>query len=43
MQLIFVGGKQFKTYRGMGSLGAMQSRGDAQAVLARTATPRTTC
>jgi IMP dehydrogenase len=25
-QLIFVGGKQFKTYRGMGSLGAMQSR-----------------
>ena len=28
-QLIFVGGKQFKTYRGMGSLGAMQSRGDA--------------
>ena len=30
-QLIFVGGKQFKTYRGMGSLGAMQSRGDAKA------------
>jgi IMP dehydrogenase len=29
-QLIFVGGKQFKTYRGMGSLGAMQSRGDAK-------------
>ncbi|MEN9660302.1 MAG: hypothetical protein RLZZ443_231 [Actinomycetota bacterium] len=26
----FVGGKQFKTYRGMGSLGAMQSRGQAQ-------------
>jgi IMP dehydrogenase len=26
-KLIFVGGKQFKTYRGMGSLGAMQSRG----------------
>jgi len=26
-ELIFVGGKQFKTYRGMGSLGAMQSRG----------------
>ncbi|WP_411283048.1 IMP dehydrogenase [Lapillicoccus sp.] len=25
--LIFVGGKQFKTYRGMGSLGAMASRG----------------
>jgi IMP dehydrogenase len=25
-QVIFVGGKQFKTYRGMGSLGAMQSR-----------------
>ena len=29
-QLILVGGKQFKTYRGMGSLGAMQSRGDAK-------------
>jgi IMP dehydrogenase len=26
-ELILVGGKQFKTYRGMGSLGAMQSRG----------------
>ncbi|WP_295697315.1 IMP dehydrogenase [Lapillicoccus sp.] len=25
--LVFVGGKQFKTYRGMGSLGAMASRG----------------
>jgi IMP dehydrogenase len=25
--LIFINGKQFKTYRGMGSLGAMQSRG----------------
>jgi IMP dehydrogenase len=29
-QVIFVGGKQFKTYRGMGSLGAMQSRGGAK-------------
>jgi IMP dehydrogenase len=29
-QVIFVGGKQFKTYRGMGSLGAMQSRGNAK-------------
>jgi IMP dehydrogenase len=28
--ITFVGGKQFKTYRGMGSLGAMQSRGQAQ-------------
>ncbi|WP_232663816.1 IMP dehydrogenase [Pseudonocardia sp. TRM90224] len=28
--LILVGGKQYKTYRGMGSLGAMQSRGDAK-------------
>ncbi|MFC5992722.1 IMP dehydrogenase [Pseudonocardia hispaniensis] len=27
-ELVFVGGKQFKTYRGMGSLGAMQSRGN---------------
>ncbi len=26
-ELIFVNGKQFKTYRGMGSLGAMQTRG----------------
>ncbi|PZE28064.1 MULTISPECIES: IMP dehydrogenase [unclassified Curtobacterium] len=25
--LVFVGGKQFKTYRGMGSLGALQTRG----------------
>jgi IMP dehydrogenase len=29
-QVIFVGGKQFKTYRGMGSLGAMQSRGNGK-------------
>jgi IMP dehydrogenase len=28
--LILVGGKQFKTYRGMGSLGAMRSRGEAR-------------
>lgn len=28
--VIFVGGKQYKTYRGMGSLGAMQTRGDAR-------------
>jgi IMP dehydrogenase len=28
--ITFVGGKQFKTYRGMGSLGAMQSRGQAK-------------
>ena len=28
--ITFVGGKQFKTYRGMGSLGAMHSRGDAK-------------
>jgi IMP dehydrogenase len=27
-ELIFVNGKQFKTYRGMGSLSAMQSRGE---------------
>ncbi len=30
--LIFVNGKQFKSYRGMGSLGAMQGRGAAGAV-----------
>ncbi len=29
-ELIFVNGKQFKSYRGMGSLGAMQSRGQAR-------------
>src|SRR5919199_870666 len=29
-QVIFVGGKQYKTYRGMGSIGAMQSRGGAK-------------
>ena len=28
--ITFVGGKQYKTYRGMGSLGAMQSRGQAK-------------
>jgi IMP dehydrogenase len=29
-ELLFVNGKQFKSYRGMGSLGAMQSRGRAR-------------
>jgi IMP dehydrogenase len=29
-ELVFVAGKQFKSYRGMGSLGAMQSRGQAR-------------
>src|SRR4051794_16570329 len=29
-EVIFVGGKQYKTYRGMGSLGAMRGRGDAR-------------
>lgn len=29
-ELILVGGKQFKSYRGMGSLGAMQSRGQGK-------------
>lgn len=29
-QLVFVNGKQFKQYRGMGSLGAMQSRGNTK-------------
>ncbi len=28
--IVFVSGKQYKTYRGMGSLGAMQSRGEAR-------------
>nr|WP_232074866.1 IMP dehydrogenase [Phytohabitans suffuscus] len=29
-ELLFINGKQFKAYRGMGSLGAMQSRGQAR-------------
>ena len=29
-QLVYMNGKQFKSYRGMGSLGAMQSRGEAK-------------
>src|SRR3954471_4928627 len=29
-ELLFINGKQFKSYRGMGSLGAMQSRGLAK-------------
>jgi IMP dehydrogenase len=32
-ELIFVNGKQFKSYRGMGSLGAMQGRGAAGAAV----------
>ena len=29
-ELVFIAGKQYKSYRGMGSLGAMQSRGQAR-------------
>jgi IMP dehydrogenase len=29
-ELIFINGKQFKSYRGMGSLGAMRTRGEAR-------------
>ena len=29
-ELLFINGKQFKSYRGMGSLGAMQSRGEGK-------------
>ncbi|GAA1920541.1 IMP dehydrogenase [Streptomyces sodiiphilus] len=29
-ELLFINGKQFKSYRGMGSLGAMQSRGETR-------------
>src|SRR6185437_6848064 len=29
-ELIFINGKQYKSYRGMGSLGAMQSRGEVR-------------
>ena len=42
-ELIFVNGKQFKSYRGMGSLGAMQGRGRSKSRTPRTATSRTTC
>ena len=38
--LIFVNGKQFKRYRGMGSLGAMQGRG-ARSPIRKTATSKT--
>ena len=41
-ELIFVNGKQFKSYRGMGSLGAMQGRGRRASPTRRTATSRTT-
>ena len=40
-ELVFVNGKQFKHYRGMGSLGAMQSRGAGRPT-PRTATSRRT-
>lgn len=29
-EIVFINGKQYKRYRGMGSLGAMQSRGDSR-------------
>jgi IMP dehydrogenase len=29
-EIVFINGKQYKSYRGMGSLGAMQSRGEAR-------------
>ena len=38
-ELIFVNGKQFKSYRGMGSLGAMQGRGEREVVLERPLLP----
>jgi IMP dehydrogenase len=41
-EVIFVGGKQYKTYRGMGSLGAMRSRGDARSY-SKDRYGRTTC
>ena len=34
-ELIFINGKQFKSYRGMGSLAAMQSRGAAARAYSR--------
>ena len=38
--LIFVNGKQFKSYRGMGSLGAMQGRARREVVFERPLLPR---
>ncbi len=40
-ELIFVHGKQYKSYRGMGSLGAMRNR-ERGASYSRTATRRPT-
>ena len=41
-ELIFINGKQFKAYRGMGSLGAMASAVAAALLIRRTATSRLT-
>ena len=41
-EMVFVNGKQFKLYRGMGSLGAMRNA-SAAGPTPRTATSRTTC
>ncbi len=40
-ELVFINGKQFKSYRGMGSLGAMAARGRGPPT-PRTATSRAT-
>ena len=40
--IVFVNGKRYKQYRGMGSLGAMQSRGQSTSY-SRTGTSRTMC
>ncbi len=42
-ELIFINGKQFKSYRGMGSLGALRKRDAATSATPRTATSRPTC
>ena len=42
-EMVFINGKQYKLYRGMGSLGAMRNRDAAAAPTPRTATSRTTC
>ena len=42
-ELVFINGKQYKLYRGMGSLGAMRTANAEGAPTPRTVTSRTTC
>lgn len=42
-ELIFVNGKQYKSYRGMGSLGAMRGRGGRRRIPRIATSPTTRC